>query len=96
MLKHPSAKMVFNYKRNLIKGILNQIENSHPNCKCINMKKLIAFVTNRKAPKHETLKNTTIPYKERSNGKFENSTKDKKLHDVFEKIREEIRCLKES
>ncbi len=40
VLKHPSAKMEFNYKRNLIKDILKKIETFHPNCKCINLKEL--------------------------------------------------------
>ncbi len=96
VLKHPSAKMEFNYKRNLIKDILKKIESFHPNCKCINLKEIKAFITNKKEPKIEPSKEVTIFYKERSSGEFKNEIKDKKLHEIFEKIREEIKCLKES
>ncbi len=90
VLKHPSAKMEFNYKRNLIKDILNKIENFHPNCKCINLKDIKAFVSNKKEPKIEAPKDATIFYEERSLGNFKNETNNEKLHEVFEKIRKEI------
>ena len=90
VLKHPSAKMEFNYKRNLIKDILKKIESFHPKCKCINLKEIKAFVSNKKEVEPEVLKNATIFYKERSLGDFTNKTKDKKLHEIFEKIRKEI------
>jgi len=90
VFKHPSAKMEFNYKRNLIKDILNQIENFHPKCKCINLEDIRAFVTNKKEPEEEIPKKTTIFYKERSLGKFENKIEDEKIHEIFEKIRKEI------
>jgi len=96
VLSHPSAKMEFNYKRNLIKDILKKIETFHPNCKCINFLNIQAFVSNKKEPKIEHPKNTTIVYKERALGEFKNKIKNKKLHEVFEKIREEIKCLKEN
>ncbi len=90
VLKHPSAKMEFNYKRNLIKDILKKIENFHPNCKCINLKEIKAFVSNKKEPKIEITKDATFVYKERSKGSFKNETKNEELHELFEKIREEI------
>lgn len=90
VLNHPSAKMEFNYKRNLIKEILKKIENFHPNCKCINLKEVKAFVSNKKTPKEEEEKETKIFYKERSNGTFTNNTKDENLHAIFEEIRKEI------
>ena len=90
VLKHPSAKMEFNYKRNLIKDILKKIESFHPKCKCINLKEIKAFVSNKKELKPEIFKNATIFYKERSLGDFTNKTKDEKLHEIFEKIRKEI------
>ncbi|HIP29858.1 MAG TPA: hypothetical protein EYG93_06180 [Sulfurospirillum arcachonense] len=90
VLKHPSAKMEFNYKRNLIKDILKKIESFHPKCKCINLKEIKAFVSNKREAKPEILKDATIFYKERSLGDFTNKTKDEKLHEIFEKIRKEI------
>lgn len=90
VLKHPSAKMEFNYKRNLIKEILNKIESFHPNCKCINLTDIRAFVSNKKELVLDTPKSAVFIYKERSFGEFKNETKDKKLHEVFEKIRKEI------
>ena len=87
---HCFAKMEFNYKRNLIKDILKQIENFHPNCKCINLKDIKAFVTNKKDHKIEASKDATIFYKERSDGSFKNDTKDEKIYEIFEKIRKEI------
>jgi len=95
VLKHPSAKMEFNYKRNLIKDILKKIESFHPNCKCINLKEIKAFVSNKKEPKIEPPKDATFVYKERSLGEFKNETKNEKLYELFEKIRKEIKCLKE-
>ncbi len=96
VLKHPSAKMEFNYKRNLIKEILKRIETFHPKCKCINLKDIRAFVSNKKDIILEKSPKTTIFYKERSSAEFKNIATDDKLHDIFEKIREEIRCLKEN
>lgn len=90
VLTHPSAKMEFNYKRNLIKELLNKVEKFHPTCKCINLKEIKAFVTNRKAAKEEENINTKIFYIERSQGEFINKTKDEKLHSIFEEIRKEI------
>ena len=95
VLKHPSAKMEFNYKRNLIKDILKKIESFHPNCKCINLKEIKAFISNKKEPEIEPQKDATFVYKERSLGDFKNETKNEKLYEIFEKIRKEIKCLKE-
>ena len=96
VLKHPSAKMEFNYKRNLIKDILKKIETFHPKCKCINLDNMKAFVTNKKDPVIEPPADVTIHYDERAKGSFVNNAKNEKLHEIFEKIREEIKCLKES
>ncbi|MBL0686939.1 MAG: hypothetical protein JJV95_06060 [Sulfurospirillum sp.] len=89
-LNHPSTKMEFNYKHNLIKDILKKIENFHPKCKCINLKEIKAFVSNRKEREPEILKDATFVYKERSLGYFRNQIQDKKIHKICEKIREEI------
>jgi hypothetical protein len=94
VLSHPSAKMEFNYKRNLIKEILKKIESFHPNCRCINLDDIRAFVSNKKEPKEDLPKDATFVYKERSSGEFKNQIEDEELREIFEKIREEIKCLK--
>lgn len=91
VLTHPSAKMEFNYKRNLIKGLLKKLETFHPKCKCINLKEIKAFVTNKKIEKNYEAKSSEIFYKERSSGNFKNEAKDEKLYELFEKIKEEIK-----
>jgi hypothetical protein len=93
VLSHPSAKMEFNYKRNLIKGLLKQVINFHKECSCFEDKEIKAFISN-KEKEHFEPKISHISYEERSNGKFKNCAKDKKLYDLFEQIREEILCLK--
>jgi len=90
VLNHPSAKMEFNYKRNLIKELLKKIESFHPKCKYINLKEIKAFVSNRKNPIEEEKIETKIYYNERSNGNFLNNAKDKTLYLLFEEIRKEI------
>ena len=90
VLTHPSAKMEFNYKRNLIKELLNKVEKFHPTCKCINLKEVKAFVSNRKKVQEEESIDTKIFYEERSLGQFNNNTKNEKLHSLFEEIRKEI------
>ncbi len=91
VLTHPSAKMEFNYKHNLIKSLLNQLETFHPKCKCINLKNIKAFVTNRNKKNESFFKNSVIFYKERASGEFKNSAKDERLRELFEQIREEIK-----
>jgi len=91
VLNHPSAKMEFNYKRNLIKGLLKQIESFHPHCKCINLKEIKAFVSNKREKIEEQEIPTKIYYKERSKAQFLNTTKNSDLYALFEKIREEIK-----
>ncbi len=90
VLQHPSAKMEFHYKRNLIKDLLKKIETFHPKCKCINLKEIKAFVTNKKREKQKIPKDTAIFYKERASGNFTNKTKNRELHDLFEQIRLEV------
>ncbi len=95
VLTHPSAKMEFNYKRNLIKGLLKQVVIFHKDCSCFENKEIKAFISNKTEDiEHE--KDSQIFYNEASLGTFKNSAKDKKLYDLFEKIREEILCLNKS
>ncbi|MBE0491795.1 MAG: hypothetical protein IBX44_06045 [Sulfurospirillum sp.] len=95
VLSHQSAKMEFNYKRNLIKGLLKQITNLHVSCDFSHIKEVKSFISNKEMPKlHET--QTTIFYPERADGAFKNLSNDPKLYVLFEKIREEILCSKKN
>jgi len=91
VLNHPSAKMEFNYKRNLIKDILKKIVTFHPNCKCIDLKDIKAFVTNRKEPKVVESKESKIYYIEESRAEFTNIAKDERLFELFEEIKKVIK-----
>ena len=46
--------MEFNYKRNLIKSLLREVYAHFPECSCLNVKEVQAFVTNQKS-EEETL-----------------------------------------
>lgn len=95
VLNHPSAKMEFNYKRNLIKGLLKKLVSFHPNCKCIDLEDVKAFVSNKKDPIEIALPPTKIYFIERSSGEFINSVKDEKLFELFEEIKKEIKKNKD-
>ena len=49
VLNHPCAKMEFNYKRNLIKSLLKEINIRFPECTALHVKEIQAFVTNQKS-----------------------------------------------
>ena len=95
VLNHPSGKMEFDYKLDLIKGLLKKLVNFHPKCKCIDLQYVKAFVSNKKNPIEVALPQTKIYYTERSNGEFINSVKDEKLFELFEKIKNEIKKNKD-
>lgn len=89
VLKHPSAKMEFNYKRNLIKDLLKTLVNFHPKCACIHLEQIKAFVTN-KIEEEQLVNQSALFYPERSIGKFANDAKDEKLFALFEEIKKVI------
>ncbi len=92
VLEHPSIKMEFNYKRNLIKSILNNILKNDDRCSFMNVNEIKAFVTNRKKPNLQNFSpSSKIRYKERSEAKFENFADNKELRELFEQIRETIK-----
>ncbi len=91
VLEHPSIKMEFNYKRNLIKSILNKFVEFHPECSFMANKEIKAFVTNKpKQNYYNFLTDRKVLYKERSSAKFKNFAEDKELKKLFEAIRETI------
>ncbi len=88
-LNHPGLKMEFNYKHNLIKSLLNKLKDIDLKCKIIEIDEIKTFVSNKieaKAPKI-----STIIYKERANGEFQNLATDTELNKLFEEIRKMIK-----
>lgn len=90
VLNHAAAKMEFDYKRNLIKGLLKQLISFYPECSLLHAQHLKAFVTNKPQALNNKTQNSMIFYAERSNGDFINASKKPKLFELFESIRGEI------
>lgn len=89
VLKHPSAKMEFNYKRNLIKELLNKVINFNQQCKSLQNIEIKAFVSNKKVINPKSSQ-SLIFYNEKAKGTFINNSKNEKLHELFEEIRKTI------
>ena len=98
VLNHPNAKMEFNYKRNLIKSLLNELSLQDKQSPFHTIKELKCFVTNQPEQPNTTAQSNTfesyIFYAEKAEGSFENSAQDPKLHALFESIRQQIIHLK--
>ena len=92
VLNHPCAKMEFNYKRNLIKSLLKEIQSHFPECSCLNVKDVQAFVTNQKSEEETLIAScpSEIFYAEQATGNFETLCEDEKLRSLFESIKETI------
>ncbi|MDD3323717.1 MAG: hypothetical protein PHN38_01150 [Sulfurospirillaceae bacterium] len=92
VFEHPSGKMEFNYKRNLIKSLLNKIVELNPECECLHVGQVESFVTNLPPLKDIIAqKDTALCYKERSSGEFKNECQNQKTHQLFEAIRATIK-----
>ncbi len=83
VLTHPVFKSEFEYNKVMIKSLLKKADID-------DVKDIKFFVSNKKEKKAE-IKQVELKYKERSYGIFENNIKDKKLHKVFEEIRNIIK-----
>ncbi len=92
VLNHPCAKMEFNYKRNLIKSLLKELLAHFPECSCLHVKEVQAFVTNQKSEEEALIvsANSEIFYPEQASGAFETLCEDEKLRSLFEAIKETI------
>lgn len=92
VLNHPCAKMEFNYKRNLIKSLLREVYAHFPECSCLNVKEVQAFVTNQKSEEETliTAAQSEIFYAEQATGTFETLCEDERLRSLFEAIKETI------
>ena len=92
VLNHPCAKMEFNYKRNLIKSLLKEIQAHFPECTCLEIKDVQAFVTNQPASEEEQpiQRHSHIVYEEQASGHFPVQCSDPTLLALFESIKETI------
>jgi len=92
VLNHPCAKMEFNYKRNFIKSLLKEFILHFPECTCLHVKEVQAFVSNKQ---EEVMALSSAPseifYPEQSQGTFENTCEDPKLNALFEAIKATIK-----
>jgi hypothetical protein len=97
VLNHPGIKMEFNYKSNLIKSLLKKLIVLNPECISLKSSNIRAFVTNKIDIKEiDDSKRKKLHYKERAEGSFENSAKDKELHEIIEEIRVLIKAQKDN
>ncbi len=87
VLNHPCAKMEFNYKRNLIKSLLNQIKTHCPECASFDVKDIQCFLTNRTETEAIEIPDSSITYNEQAQGNFENHCDEENLRALFEEIR---------
>jgi len=94
VLEHPGLKMEFNYKTDLIKGLLKQLIIQDLDCLNIDADEIKSFVTNKPPLKAPPSKAVGPFYSEASLGEFENRAKSHELHALFESIRERIKCSK--
>ena len=84
-LNHPGAKQEFD---NIINSIKTPLRNIPPlACKNTEIYDVRAFVSHKKPLKFSQATPKEILYDERSQGEFENSIGDEKLHNMFEEIR---------
>ena len=86
VLNHPSMKMEFNYKLDLIKLWLKDLKIIEDNCKKVDIETVKTFVSN-KAPDKKKPKKPTSFYKEKSDGNFLNIAQDKSIKKLFEEIK---------
>jgi len=88
-LNHPGAKQEFD---NIINSIKTPLKQMPPlSCKNYEIYDVRAFVSHKKTISFSTNKPINEEYKERASASFDNDIKDKKLHNVFEEIRDIIK-----
>lgn len=82
-------KMEFNYKRELIKSLLNTIHKELSLCEDLKgLEIIISVSTKRTQNNQEIIK--TLSFEERSTGNFENLAKNNEVRELIEKIRTTI------
>lgn len=88
-------KYQMQYKQNYIKNTLSRLIKLDPVCKCIWADSVKFFYINTNNQKKVENIDTLPTFLERSKGEFQNRSKSKKLHKLFEEIRESI-CSKKA
>lgn len=92
LMEYKSIQRSGKYKQNYIKTKLKELVSLDSTCKCIDAEEVKAFVTNK--PQIPLMVSNSLPiYEEKSKAKFTNNIKNKKIHKLFEDIREII-CSK--
>ena len=83
-------KMEFNYRKDLIKSLLNDIAFTQKDCKMLENCVVKVYVSQKKRDKAQEIR---ISYKERADGNFINTLKEEHF-EILEKIRIDIRKTK--
>ena len=93
VLNHPSAKMEFNYKRNLIKSPLKEFSLHFPNSGLEHIQEIKSFVTNKplEADMPQSASFSAITYDEQSHGTFDSTCENPKLEALFNAIKKTIK-----
>jgi len=92
VLNHPGLKMEFHYKDNLIKSLLKQIKTIDLTCKDMEDIREIKYFVSNKTIKKEEPTTKKLTFKERAKGEFSILTEDKKLKELFQKIKNSIKA----
>jgi hypothetical protein len=91
VLNHPGLKMEFHYKDNLIKSLLKQIKSIDIDCQNMeDIRDIKYFVSNKIEKKSPPAKPLT--FKEKASGDFSILTENKKLYELFQKIKSTIKA----
>jgi len=89
VLNHPGAKQEFDNNIQSIKSALKYVQPQE--CKGLDLKDIKAFVTHTPREENQTVEiKEAEHYKERATGAFQITTKDEKLRNIFESIKEII------
>lgn len=95
VLKHQAYKMEFDYKLNLIKGLLKTYISFEKNSALKDVLEIKFFVTHRQYAQEKPISSLNT-YFEKSNGNFINHSKNEKIHSLFEQIKDIIKCSKQN
>jgi len=88
-LNHPGAKQEFD---NIINSIKTPLKKMPPlACKNQEIHDVRAFVSHKKPLQFTSAPSEEFHYSERSQGQFQNSVKNEKLHEIIEEIRDIIK-----
>jgi hypothetical protein len=90
-LLHPGFKMELNYKKDLLKTLLNMLAKQDKRCRDLKVSRVILFNSKNSTFVKKEIREDTVPYyDEMAFGEFEIDSSDKELIEAFEKIRDSI------